>query len=192
VLDVRPNNIYGAGHVPNSINIGLGGQFASWAGTMIPIGTNIAIVADTKEQIDEAVTRLSRVGHDTVIGSILASNYDGPRKTVGQVTVQDVDRLVKEDPQLQFVDVRRPAEHANGHAPRTINLPLNRLPEEFEKLDPSKPTYVICQGGYRSSIGTSILENAGFREIYNVTGGTAEWIKSGLETETSESAQAAG
>ena len=188
VLDVRPNNIYGAGHVPNSINIGLGGQFASWAGTMIPIGTNIAIVADTKEQIDEATMRLSRVGHDTVSGFILSSNYDGPRKTVEQVTVQQVDRLVKEDPQLQFVDVRRPAEHANGHAPQTINLPLNRLPEEFEKLDPSKPTYVICQGGYRSSIGTSILENAGFEEIYNVTGGTAGWINSGLEIETSAAA----
>jgi rhodanese-related sulfurtransferase len=83
-------------------------------------------------------------------------------------------------------------EHAGGHAPGTINLPLNQLSEEIEKLDPSRPTYVICQGGYRSSIGTSILENAGFKEIYNVTGGTAAWIKSGLATETTESAQAAG
>src|SRR5690349_16676863 len=68
VLDVRPNYIYGAAHVPNSINIGLGGQFASWAGTMIPIDTSIAIVADTKEQVDEAATRLARVGHDSVTG----------------------------------------------------------------------------------------------------------------------------
>jgi len=192
VLDVRPNYVYGAGHVPNSINIGLGGQFASWAGTMIAIGTKIAIVADTKEQVDEAVMRMSRVGHDTVGGYILSTNYDGPRKTVEQVTVQDVDQLIKENPQLQFVDVRRAAEHAGGHAPHTINLPLNRLPEEFEKLDPSKPTYVICQGGYRSSIGTSILENAGFGELYNVTGGTAEWIKSGLETEISTAASVTG
>jgi hydroxyacylglutathione hydrolase len=192
VLDVRSYSVYGAGHVPNSINIGLGGQFATWAGTMIAIGTNIAVVADTNEQMEEAVVRLSRVGHDTVSGFILTSNYDGPERTVEQVTVQDVDRLLKDDPQLQFVDVRRATEHAGGHAPQTINLPLNRLAEEFERLDPSKSTYVICQGGYRSSIGTSILENAGFRELYNVTGGTAEWVKSGLEIETSESAQAAG
>ena len=66
VIDVSPSDVYGAGHVPNSINIGLGGQFASWAGTMIPIGTPIAIAADTKEQVDEAATRLARVGHDTV------------------------------------------------------------------------------------------------------------------------------
>jgi glyoxylase-like metal-dependent hydrolase (beta-lactamase superfamily II)/rhodanese-related sulfurtransferase len=191
VLDVRRNDVYGVGHVPNSINIGLGGQFASWAGTLIPIGTNIAIVADTKEQIDEAVMRLARVGHETVTRFILASNYDGPKKSVEQVTVQQVDQLRKTVPRTQFVDVRRPMEHAGGHAPGTINLSLNRLSEEIEKLDPSRPTYVICQGGYRSSIGTSILENAGFKEIYNVTGGTAEWIKSGLATETTASAQAA-
>jgi hydroxyacylglutathione hydrolase len=192
ILDVRRNEVYGAGHVPNSINIGLGGQFASWAGTLIPIGTNIAIVADTKEHIDEAVMRLARVGHETVTGFIFASNYAGAKKTVKQVTVQQVDQLRKTDPRTQFVDVRRPMEHAGGHAPGTINLPLNQLSEEIEKLDPSRPTYVICQGGYRSSIGTSILENAGFKEIYNVTGGTAAWIKSGLATETTESAQAAG
>ena len=76
-------------------------------------------------------------------------------------------------------------------APQTINLPLNRLPDEFEKLDPSLPTYVICQGGYRSSLGTSILENTGFENLYNVTGGTGAWIKAGLDTETSATAGAA-
>jgi glyoxylase-like metal-dependent hydrolase (beta-lactamase superfamily II)/rhodanese-related sulfurtransferase len=190
VLDVRPNNVYGAGHVPNSINIGLGGQFASWAGTMIPIGTNIAVVADTKDQVDEAVMRLARVGHESVSGYILQGNYTGERRTVEQVTVESVDQLLKSGEKIQFVDVRRPTEHAGGHAPLTINLPLNKLPDEFEKLDPAIPTYVICQGGYRSSLATSILENAGFKEIYNVTGGTAQWINAGLETETSSAAGA--
>ena len=191
ILDVRPNNIYGAGHVLNSINIGLGGQFASWAGTMIPIGTNIAIVADTKEQVDEAVTRLARVGHDATTGFIIFGNYEGDRRTIDQITVEQMDEILKSGENVQFVDVRRPAEHANGHAPQTINLPLNALPDEFEKLDPSLPTYVICQGGYRSSLGTSILENAGFRTLFNVTGGTGAWIKAGLETETSSTARAA-
>jgi glyoxylase-like metal-dependent hydrolase (beta-lactamase superfamily II) len=67
VVDVRQNSVYGAGHIPNSINIGLGGQFASWGGTMIPIGTRIAIAADTQEQVDEAFMRLARVGHDSVV-----------------------------------------------------------------------------------------------------------------------------
>jgi rhodanese-related sulfurtransferase len=82
------------------------------------------------------------------------------------------------------VDVRRSGEHVAGHARGSINLPLDRLAKEVDRLDPEKPTYVICQSGYRSSIGTSILENAGFRSVYNVAGGTAAWIAAGLKTET--------
>ncbi|MEP7074757.1 MAG: rhodanese-like domain-containing protein [Acidobacteriota bacterium] len=188
VLDIRSNAEYGAGHVPNSINIGLGGQFASWAGIMVPIGTRIAIAAQNQEQVDEAFIRLARVGHEAVVGFILLSEYSGDEATVEQVSVEEVDELISTGRQLQFVDVRRPAEHANGHALRTLNIPLDALSRDFEKLDPAAPTYVICQGGYRSSIGTSILENAGFKEIYNVTGGTSAWIAAGLETESAVAA----
>jgi glyoxylase-like metal-dependent hydrolase (beta-lactamase superfamily II) len=183
VLDVRANDLYGSGHIPNAINIGLGGQFASWAGTMIPIGTPIAIAADTEAQVDEAFMRLARVGHETVAGFILMKDFAGDMEKVAQVSVNEVSKMVGKG--IQFVDVRRAAEHANGHAPTTVNIPLDKLPSEFEKLDPSKPTYVICQGGYRSSVGTSVLENAGFRELYNVAGGTSAWINAGLDTEVS-------
>jgi len=188
VIDIRANFEYGAGHIPNSINIGLGGQFASWAGTLIPVGTSIAIVADTQEKIDEAVMRLARVGHETVTGYILIDNYEGEKKTVEQVSVEEVSELTKTEKYLQFVDVRRAAEHNAGHAVRSLNIPLDKLAADFEKIDPNKPTYVICQGGYRSSIGTSVLENAGFKQVYNVTGGTAAWIAAGLETEVSATA----
>jgi len=183
VLDVRINTEYGASHVPNSINIGLGGQFASWAGILIPIGTSIAIVAETKEQVDEAFMRLARVGHESVTGFILAGNYSSNAKAVRQVSVNDVNDVLAAD--SQFIDVRGVGEHAAGHARLTTNLPLNTLSREIDRLDPNKPTYVICQSGYRSSVGTSILENAGFREIYNVTGGTKAWIDADLETEMS-------
>jgi hydroxyacylglutathione hydrolase len=188
VIDVRKNSEYGAGHVPNSINIGLGGQFASWAGTMIPIGTNLAIVAETGEQVDEAFIRLARVGHDTVTGSILINDFTGETKQVEQVSVNEVSELTGTGEPLQFVDVRRPAEHASGHAVQTLNIPLDKLARELDRLDPSKPTYVICQSGYRSSVGTSILENAGFDKVYNVTGGTQAWKDAGLETEVSATA----
>lgn len=188
VIDVRKNFEYGEGHIPNSINIGLGGQFASWAGTLIPIGTPLAIVAETQEQIDEAVMRLARVGHETVTGSILIENFDGEKRQVEQVTVEEINELAKTEKYLQFVDVRRAPEHYAGHAIRTLNIPLDKLEHDFEKLDPFVPTYVICQGGYRSSIGTSILENAGFAQLYNVTGGTAAWVSAGLPTESSETA----
>ncbi len=188
VLDVRKNSTYGAGHIPNSINIGLGGQFASWAGTMIPIGTKIAIVAETQEQVDEAVMRLARVGHDTVTGFIMIGDYTGAKNVIEQISVEDVCEFVRSDQTAQFVDVRRAAEHEGGCPTGTVNIPLDKLPEEFQQLDPSLPTYVICQGGYRSSLGTSILENAGFKKIVNVTGGMSAWQAAGLETVTAASA----
>lgn len=188
VVDIRSAADYGAGHIRNSINIGLGGQFASWAGTMIAIGTRIAVVADSEEQVNEAFTRLARVGHEAVTGFILIGNYTGELKRIEQVSVEEVSELTQTEKYLQFVDVRRPAEHANGHAVRTTNIPLDKLAADFCKLDPEVPTFVICQGGYRSSLGTSILENAGFKKVYNVTGGTSAWIEAGLETETSAAA----
>lgn len=183
VIDVRPNIEYGAGHVANSINIGLGGQFASWAGTLIPIGTPIAIVAATREQVEEALTRLARVGHETVTSFVLVDDYTGEKKRVDQVPVEEVYERMRKEKDLQFVDVRRPAEHESGHAVSTVNISLDRLTKELDKLDPSEPTFVICQSGYRSSLATSLLENAGFKTVYNVTGGTAAWQAAGLEME---------
>lgn len=188
VVDVRPIAEYGAGHVPNSINIGLGGQFASWAGTLIPVGTPIAVVAETQEQVDEAVMRMARVGEESVKGFILFKDFAGETKTVEQVPVGKVNERLNEE--VQFVDVRRPAEHAAGHAMQTINIPLDKLPKDFDRLDPWIPTYVICQSGYRSSLGTSILENAGFKKLYNISGGTKAWMDAGLETEISATARA--
>jgi len=181
VLDVRVNTEYGAGHIPNAVNIGLGGQFASWAGTLIEIGTPIAIAAETREQVDEAFMRLARVGIETVKGFILMKDYAGEKAVVEQVSVERVKEILSDN--IQFVDVRRAPEHEGGHAPNTINLPADILAKEIDKLNPDKPTYVICQSGYRSSLGTSILENAGFTEIYNVSGGTQAWINAGFATE---------
>jgi hydroxyacylglutathione hydrolase len=188
VIDVRVNTDFGAGHVPNSINIGLGGQFASWSGTMIPIGTRIAIVAGSLTEVEEAFMRLARVGHDSAVGYILIDEYAGELNQIEQVPVDEVNELAKTGKVMQFVDVRRVAEYNAGHAVRTSNIPLDKLPREFETLDPAVPTYVICQTGYRSSLGASILENAGFKKVYNVTGGTTAWIDAGLEIEAAAAA----
>ncbi len=186
VLDVREKDEYGSGHVRGAINIGLAGQFASWAGTLISIGTPIAVAAERKEQVDEAFMRLARVGIETVKGYVLLDKYEGERSVIEQMPVEEVAKRLDAD--SQFVDVRRAQEHANGHAAGTINLPLDALSKEIDRLDPEKPTFVICQTGYRSSVGTSILENAGIKEIYNVAGGTTAWTEAGLETEISATA----
>ncbi len=188
VLDVRTGAEFGAAHIPNAINIGLGGQFATWAGTLISIGTPIAVVADTDEQINEAVMRLARVGIETVKGFILMKDFAGDAKIIEQISVEQAKEATADVEKTQFVDVRNVAEYASGHAVNTVNLPLNTLSREIDRLDPEKPTYVLCAGGYRSSLGTSILENANFQKIYNVTGGTKAWTDANLETEVSAGA----
>ncbi len=183
VLDIRTAGEFGAGHIPNAINIGLSGKFATWAGTFITVGTPLAIAAETKEQVDEAFMRLARVGLETVSGFILMSEYGHEPKTIEQVAPAEVNERLTREKQLQFVDVRQPGEYAAGHAHGTINLALNSLSKSIDQLDPSRPTFVICQTGYRSSLATSLLENAGFENICNVAGGTSAWIEGDLTTE---------
>ena len=84
---------------------------------------------------------------------------------------------------VQFIDVRTTEEYAGGHAPKTVNFPLDALESDLAKLDKKKPVYVICQTGRRSQKSAEILQKAGFRNIYNINGGTSEWIKAGFPTE---------
>ena len=189
VLDVRAAAEFGAGHVPGALNIGLGGQFASWAGALIPLGAALIVVADTEAQVDEAVTRLARVGHDSVRG-YLRGGMDAWREAgfevseVEQISPADLRRMIDEREDLQVLDVRRTAEYAAGHAPRAVSTPLGtRLREDSQHLDSSRPVAVICAGGYRSSAATSILRPLGFRRLYNVEGGTSAWLSAGYPVE---------
>ena len=190
ILDVRTAPEFGAGHLPGSINFGLGGQFAIWAGTLIPIGTPIVIVAESEEKALEAVTRLARVGHESVkgylAGGIAAWNKAGLELAcVPQITVDELSELISDPASLQIVDVRRPPEYASGHVPHAIHASLSDLQKGFPglELDPNKPTAVICAGGYRSSAASSILEQHGFSNLLNVSGGTSAWIAAGFEVE---------
>ncbi len=177
ILDVRSADEYGAAHIPNSLNIGLGGQFASWAGTLIETDTPVVIIADAEEKVAEAVMRLARVGIESVAGFLLIQDWTFASAQIEQVSVAEMNQRLNKDGNLQFIDVRRAGEYENGHAPQTVNLTLSNLEKLAEKLDASRPIYVICQGGYRSSAGTSILERKGFRKIYNVSGGTSAWME---------------
>ncbi|HEX6126080.1 MAG TPA: rhodanese-like domain-containing protein, partial [Pyrinomonadaceae bacterium] len=183
VLDVRAASEFGARHLPNAINVGLSGKFATWAGTFITVGTPLAIVAGNEAQVDEAFMRLARVGLETVTGYILMSDYIGETTSIDQVQVNQLSEIIRKERDVQFIDVRQPGEYAAGHASGAINLPLNSLDKNIDKLDPMKATFVICQTGYRSSLATSILENAGFKTVSNVAGGTSAWKEANLQTE---------
>jgi glyoxylase-like metal-dependent hydrolase (beta-lactamase superfamily II)/rhodanese-related sulfurtransferase len=190
ILDVRAAQQFGAGHIPRSLNIGLGGQFASWAGTLIPSVSQVVIIADSQDQVDEAVTRLARVGIETVEGFLdggIASWAEAGYETeaVPQISVDELNQLLHEQEDLQVIDVRRPPEFESGHVPRAVTAPLSVLNAHLSKLglNPSNQTAVICAGGYRSSAATSILKQHGFTDVLNVAGGTSAWINAGYPIE---------
>jgi rhodanese-related sulfurtransferase len=190
ILDVRSAAEFGTGHVPGSLNIGLGGQFAMWAGSLIPLTAPIVIVAQSEAQVDEAQMRLARVGIENVKGYLEGgvevwrhAGFD--LATVQQISVDELNRLIVEQTPLQILDVRRPPEYASGHVPRAIHAPLSTLAATIQTplLNPAKRTAVICAGGFRSSAATSILQQNGFADLLNVTGGTTAWLNAGYPVE---------
>ena len=187
VVDVRSNLEFGAGHVPGSVNVGLGGQFASWAGTLLDAAQPLLIVAGDDDRVAEAVMRLARVGLENVAGS-LAGGVDAwhasgrPLATIAQITVADLRSMVGKDG-LQVIDVRRAGEYAGGHVPGAVHAPLDRIAGEASRFDPARPTAVICAGGYRSSAASSMLARAGFKDLRNVLGGTGAWVAAGFEVD---------
>jgi glyoxylase-like metal-dependent hydrolase (beta-lactamase superfamily II)/rhodanese-related sulfurtransferase len=187
LLDVRSAADFGAAHVPGSINIGLGGQFAMWAGCLIPLSAPIVIIADTGVQIDESVVRLARVGIENVKGyleyGVESWRAAGmPLESIEQVSVAQLKEQMASD-DLQIIDVRRPAEYVGGHVPRAINAPLASLDKTPLPLEKDKRTAVICAGGYRSSAAASLLQQQGFSNLINVTGGTGAWVNAGYPVE---------
>jgi glyoxylase-like metal-dependent hydrolase (beta-lactamase superfamily II)/rhodanese-related sulfurtransferase len=188
ILDVRPSGAFGAGHVPGSLNIALSGQFASWAGSLIPLDTAIVLVAEDETGVDEAVTRLARVGIDSVRGYLNGGIYGWNQAgfetaTITQMPVDELHHQIIEGADLQIVDVRRPGEFQSGHAAGARNLTLAHLVEHVAELDAERPTAVICQSGYRSSAGASLLQRLGFRQVFNVVGGTSAWVGAGYPVE---------
>src|SRR5262249_51967462 len=188
ILDVRPAAAFGNAHIPGAINIGLGGQFASWAGSLIAADTVIVIVADDLAGVDEAVMRLARVGIENVKGHLGGGMYGWDKAglaiaTIPQIPVDELRRRMDEQSHLQIVDVRRPAEYASGHVPEAVSAPLAHLDTKAEQLDLEQPTVVICASGYRSSAATSLLARRGFKSLFNVVGGTIGWINAGYPVE---------
>jgi hydroxyacylglutathione hydrolase len=189
VLDVRSAADYGGGHIQGSVNIGLGGQFASWAGSLIAPETPLLLVAEDESKAVEASLRLARVGLENVRGFLLGGMdawLQAGRTTaaIQQIGVAELRRRIHDEPDVQIVDVRRPAEYESGHAPRARLAPLSELQANpLDWLDPARPVAVICAGGYRSSAATSLLESRGFRQLFNVTGGTSAYVEAGYPVE---------
>jgi len=186
VLDARNAAAFGTAHVPGSIHIGLDGQFASWAGTLLPAGTPIVLVTSAAEDAEEARMRLARVGLDDVAGylegGIASWNGSGrPVASTEQITVDELAARLDEG-RCHVLDVRRPAEWHDAHIRGAAAGPLADLGASLPDVSSETPLALICAGGYRSSIAASLFERGGRREVINVVGGMAAWNAAGFPT----------
>jgi glyoxylase-like metal-dependent hydrolase (beta-lactamase superfamily II)/rhodanese-related sulfurtransferase len=190
VLDVRPSAQFGNGHIPGAINIGLSGQFASWAGSLLDMTTPIVVVAEDTEGVDEAVMRLARVGIETAVGYLQGGMYAWDRAgypvaTVSQIPIDELNHLLEEDSMLTLLDVRRPAEFKAGHVPHAKNAELAHLGDLTGDIDKTERVAVMCQSGYRSATACSLLQKLGFTNVSNVVGGMSAW--NALQAKSTES-----
>jgi hydroxyacylglutathione hydrolase len=185
-LDVRTNEEFAAGHVPGSVNIALGGQFASWAGTVLGLSAHPVLIAASNEQLEEARLRLTRVGIEVLDGyldgGVAAWKQAGlPVATISQMNVAELEAQLRSH-QVQVLDVRREPEWDAGHIEGANWWPLDNFRVSPPEIDHDAPIAVHCKGGYRSMIASSLLQRAGFKQVINVVGGFDAWHQAKLPT----------
>jgi hydroxyacylglutathione hydrolase len=190
ILDTRDPGDFAAAHLAGSINVGLGGQYATWAGTVLDREHPIVIVANPGRE-QESITRLGRIGFDHIVGYLqdgLQSLRARPELTArtermsaafaAEMLAAGSDRDAAARPVV--IDVRAPRERASRHIAGSFSVPLNRLAEKLGEIPAGRPLLVYCAGGYRSSIAASLLQRAGFAEVGEIAGGLAAWEAAGL------------
>ena len=179
VLDVRDPAEYAKGHLAGSINIGLGGQYATWAGTVLDRAKPIVIIAEPGRE-QEAALRLGRIGFDHVKGYMnggMAALSDRPDLVWPTERISApmmAEELASADPPL-LLDIRNPREWSAKHIEGSLNIPLNHLQERIAEIPRDRRIAVHCAGGYRSSIAAGILHQYGITHLIEMAGGLAAW-----------------
>ncbi len=182
VVDTRKPEVFVKGFIPNSINIGIDGNFANWVGTLITdIKQPLLIVADLGRE-EEVITRLARVGYDNVIG-YLEGGFEAWKNSgaevdfISSISVDEFNKIEN----AQVLDVRRKSEYDSEHIVGAINVPLDYINESMSMINKEQSYYVHCAGGYRSVIFISILKTRGFENLINVEGGFTAIKESGVK-----------
>ncbi len=175
LLDTRNAQTFSEGFIPNSINIGLDGQFAPWVGALIPdIKQNILIITDEGKE-EETITRLARVGYDNVIG-FLKGGFESWKNSnkeidfVERISAENLESIYAENSVL-IIDIRKPNEFNASHVKNAINIPLDFINENLSQFPKDKEFILHCAGGYRSMITASILKARGWHNFKDVIGG---------------------
>lgn len=189
ILDTREPEDFAAAHLAGTQSIGLGGQYATWAGTILSPERPIVIIAEPGREQESAI-RLGRIGFDNVVGYL----HDGLHSLVSRPDVTSsierlgpavaAERLEAEKPP-QLIDVRTPREHAEKHIHGSVNVPLNHLADRIAELATDRALLIHCAGGYRSSIAASLLHQRGFTRVSELAGGVTAWEAAGLPLQSS-------
>ncbi len=186
VLDVRPQSDYIKGHIPNSIFIGLNGQFAPWVGALITDIKQPILLVVPEGKSAEAVTRLSRVGYDNTLGylegGISAWQASGREiDTLESISAETFANIAK-DETINILDVRKDGEYKSMHLENAQHFALDYINEQMQAVSKDKTYYIHCAGGYRSVIAASILKARGFHNLIDIAGGFGAIKKTDLPT----------
>ena len=191
LLDTRDANEFAAAHLKGSINIGLGGAYATWAGTILDRERPIVVIAGPGAEKESAM-RLGRIGFDHVVGFLqgglvsVADRLDLVAETT-RISPERAAELMKSTPGFRAFDIRAAGERRAKAIEGTEHVPLPRLTEIVRDIPRETPVLVHCAGGYRSSIAASLLHREGFTHVYELAGGLAAWEASGLAVRTEAS-----
>ncbi len=184
LLDVRNNNDFAKGLIPQSVNIGLDGDFAPWVGALIvDVQQPILLITDENQE-QEAVTRLSRVGFDNVIG-FLKGGFDAWKNsgkeidTVNRISAKEFEKEIS-GKEVKIIDVRNESEYSAEHMDEAFNKPLAYINQWINTLDSKEHFYLHCAGGYRSMMAASILQARGYRNFSEIAGGFGEIAKTAV------------
>lgn len=174
ILDTRNAADFRKGFVPNAVNIGLKGDFAPWVGALIADVKQPILLVSAENEEQEAITRLSRVGFDHVIGFLQGgfSTWQNAGKEVDTVDrISPETFAVKYSENSVVIDVRKPSEYEAEHVNEAYSKPLDQIAEWAAKLDSTEHFFIHCAGGYRSMIAASILNSKGIRNFSEIDGG---------------------
>ncbi len=190
LLDTRSKAAYIAKHIPGSVHLEADDQLSNRVGFVLPADAPVILLLETPDDYRRVVYSLARVGYEHIIG-YLADSLDtwealglpttsGDVKDIEPVELND---LMLTDDNLQIVDVREPWEFTQGHIPNAQLIPLGQLMSRIDELNPEVPVAVICASGSRSQSAAALFGKRGFKTVYNVRGGTYNWMQSGLPLE---------
>jgi len=185
VVDTRLKADFATGFIPKTINIQGNNAFATWAGWFVSYDESIILIA-APDQLDDLARKLMRIGLDNVVGYIPSPKvWEDLGRNLEKANIVDLPtfKQMKNQADVQVVDVRGVSEYSVGHIHGTKNLFVGYLPQTAETLDKNKTLLIHCQSGDRATIAYSLLLGQGFNQVYNYSGGMNEWVAEGNQVE---------